>query len=81
MIRITNKQLVALKNGEISPSKFADDLIEKYPVKEISLALTELLAKSDDVIKIQKIPITKEQFEEHFRFIGDSPRGRKKKDA
>lgn len=81
MIKITNKVLNDLKNGVLTEDAFASALAEKYPAKEIALAFAELLSIKDSSIKqVAKIPITKEAFEAHFRMVGESKRGRKKKD-
>ena len=80
-MKITNKQLAALKNGDVTTSAFADELVAKFPVKEIAMAFAELLATADNVLPVAKIPISKELLEEHFRIIGESNRGRKRKDS
>lgn len=81
MIKITNKELKALKGGEITVKDFAEKLAKNYSAFAIAEAFAELLASADTAVPITKIPISKELFEEHFRFIGDSPRGRKRKDS
>ena len=70
MIRITTKELKQLKDGEISQKDFAQKLIDTYPVKAIAEAFAELIATSETVYQLPKIPISKEMFEAHFRLIG-----------
>lgn len=81
MISIKQKELKQLKSGEITQKDFAQKLIETYPVKAIAEAFVELLATADNVLPVAKIPISKELLEEHFRIIGESNRGRKRKDS
>ena len=70
MIRITTKELKQLKDGEISQKDFAEKLAKEYSAYAIAEAFAELIATSDSVFKLPKIPITKEMFEAHFRLIG-----------
>lgn len=85
MIKISNKEVKGLKDGTIKQSDFVNDLIDKYTVKEISLAFVELLAMKDaPVVASNKISVTKEELDAIvglFREKGSSPRGRKRKDS
>ncbi len=63
-----------------SVQQVADFLMENYPVKEIARTAAQLLMRQTD-----KITVTRQQFVEHFRFIGErqdgtvETRGRKPK--
>ena len=60
MINVSNKTLQNLRFGEISVEQFADELLENYPVKQIALALAEMLANTEDTAPIT---ISEEDFE------------------
>lgn len=86
MIKIKSTDFKKLQNGELSIEQVADNLLAKYPVKEVAIALVEALSINDTpATRPAKISITKEEFEQHFRFIGFnedgtvSTRGRKPK--
>lgn len=88
MIKIKSTDFKKLQNGELSIEQVADNLLAKYPVKEVAIALVEALSIGDTPsAKPAKISITKEEFEQHFRFIGFnedgtvSTRGRRRKDS
>lgn len=78
MIKIANKQIKELQNGTLKADALVDVLIDGYPVREIAEAFVELLAMKGS--PVEKIAISKETFEQHFRFIGEDGRGRKKKE-
>ena len=71
-----------LKRGEVSAEEVKNHLMLNYNISEILDFVCELLMKFEDN---PKIPISKEDFEAHFRLIGykedgtPEPRGRKKK--
>lgn len=73
------KTIKALKSGEVTVEEFTEKLVKTYSVYDIAQAYSELLSSSDAAIATPKIPITDEMLKEHFRIIGTSPRGRKKK--
>lgn len=83
MIRITQKEIKGLKDGTIKQSDFANDLIDKYTVKEISLAFVELLGMKDaPVVASNKISVSADELSaitDLFRVKGTSNRGRKPK--
>lgn len=83
MIRITQKEIKGLKDGTIKQSDFANDLIDKYTVKEISLAFTELLVMKDaPIVASNKISVSDDELKsivDMFRVKGSSNRGRPKK--
>lgn len=82
MIKITNKEIKGLQDGTLNQNDFANSLIEKYTVKEISLAFAELLGMKDMPVANNKISVTKEELDAIvglFREKGTSNRGRKKK--
>lgn len=80
MITIKNTTLAALQNGTISAEDFTNELINKYPVKEIAETLTELYSAKP--IPPKQITVSKEDYDAIcglFRIQGTSSRGRKKK--
>lgn len=79
MIKINNKQIKELQNGTLKADALVDVLIDGYPVREIAEAFVELLAMKGSPT-VDKIAISKETFEQHFRFIGEDGRGRKRKE-
>lgn len=68
MISISNKELKALKNGEISVEQMAEQIASTYPAKSISLAFVELLTVQP--APVDKIKITEQQFHQLIKVIG-----------
>lgn len=68
MIRISNKELKALQNGEITVEKMAEQIASIYPAKSIALAFVELLTVQPT--PVDKIKITEQQFKELFKIVG-----------
>ena len=67
MIPIKKTMIDGLKRGEVSPEIVKNHLMLNYNMGEILDLVVELLSKYEDN---PKIPISKEDFEAHFRFIG-----------
>lgn len=84
-----NKDIFAIRDGKIT----VDELLAKYPVKEIVSDLMEIIKNSKEMAELTaptkqpKILVTQEQFQEFFRIKGltadgqVSHRGRKPKKA
>ena len=72
MINLSKKQINDLLNGEKSSKDIAIELVEKHSSIEIAIAyVEEVKARVDSLPPVKpapKITLTKEQFEEHFRF-------------
>lgn len=85
MIRIPKTDFKKLQNGELSIEQVADNLLAKYPVKEICVALVEALSINDTPsTQPAKITVSEDDFKritDLFRIAGTSNRGRKRKDA
>ncbi len=83
MIPIKRTMIDGLKRGEVSAEEVKNHLMLNYNISEILDFCVELLSKYEDS---PKIPISREDFEAHFRFIGmkddgtPEQRGRKRKE-
>ena len=83
MIPIRRTMIDGLKRGEVSAEEVKNHLMLNYNISEILDFCVELLSKYEETTKI---PISREDFEAHFRFIGTKEdgttetRGRKKKE-
>lgn len=93
MIKVTNKQLRDVKEGNISSKDLALKLLEKNSAIEVAIAYVELCAfppvkvelKEVSEVKTEPIKLTKEVFKNHFIIVDENgeqvKRGRKKKEA
>lgn len=85
MIRIKSTDFKKLQNGELSIEQVADNLLAKYPVKDVAIALVEALSINDTPsTQPAKITVSEDDFKritDLFRIAGTSNRGRKRKDA
>ena len=83
MIPIKRTMIDGLRRGEVSPEIVKNHLMLTYNMGEILDLVVELLSKYEDN---PKIPISREDFEAHFRFIGmkedgtPEQRGRRRKE-
>lgn len=68
MINLSNKQLKAIQNGEISVKEMAEQIANVYPAKSIAEAFVELLTVQP--LAIEKIKITEQQFKALFKIKG-----------
>lgn len=68
-IYVKNAELMRkIKEGEASNEEIADYLLRNYTTMDIALAMAEVIATDES---FKKIPITRAQFQAHFRFIGE----------
>lgn len=68
-IYVKNAELMRkIKEGEASNEEIADYLLRNYTTMDIALAMAEVIAVDES---FKKIPITRAQFQAHFRFIGE----------
>lgn len=70
MIKISNKELKALQNGEITVEKMAEQIASIYPAKSIAEAFVEAITVQPT--PVDKIKITEQQFKELFKIVGVS---------
>ena len=64
MIKLSNKELKALQNGEITVEKMAEQIASIYPAKSFVEAITV------QPTPVDKIKITEQQFKELFKIVG-----------
>jgi hypothetical protein len=69
MIKLSKKELQALKNGEISSKEMALKLVQENSAFEIALAFVEELFSKElnDDAQVEKILVTQAEFDTHFR--------------
>ena len=68
MIKLSNKELKALQNGEITVEKMAEQIASSYPAKSSAEAFVEAITVQPT--PVDKIKITEQQFKELFKIVG-----------
>lgn len=86
MITIRQSLLAQVRNGDASLDELSNYLLDNYPVKQIALALSELLVDTPD---ISPITLSTDDYQKLFMFFKQrgtkldgtqETRGRKRKD-
>ena len=87
MITIRQSLISQVRNGEATIDELANYLLDNYPVKQIALALAELLVDTPD---ITPITLSSEDYQKLFMYFKQrgikadgtvESRGRKRKDS
>ena len=87
MITIKQSLLAQVRNGDASLDELSNYLLDNYPVKQIALALSELLVDTPD---ITPITLSSEDYQKLFMYFKqrgikvdgtEERRGRKRKDS
>ena len=86
MVKLTQKEIKAYRNGDVSINDLSNQLLEKYPATEIAKALIEVLTSPDDdelpLPQLPSITVTADEMKAIsglFRIKGSDGRGRKPK--